>query len=81
MIMNDETPTTKDSYELLIEKINLLEETIKEQNKKIADVTAMNRALLNSGSVPTASSEQPVSKEELRKKLIGGFKHGSFVPK
>ena len=61
-----------DSYKLLLEKLKSMENTIAEQNKKIDDVTAMNRALLN-GSVES-TQQNTVSKKELEEKLIKGLR-------
>ena len=49
-----------------------MEKTIADQNKKIDDVTAMNRALLNGSVEPT--QENTVSKKELEEKLIKGLR-------
>ena len=70
---NGSTPSkTPDSYELLIEQMNEMKKTIAEQNKKIDEVTKMNRALLN------GNAEKPVDKtadkKELEEKLFKGIK-------
>ena len=70
---NNSTPEkTPDSYELLIEKINKMEEIIATQNKKIEDVTKMNRALLNGNT--EKSPEKGSDKKELEEKLYKGIR-------
>lgn len=70
------TESTPNSYELLIEKINGMEKKLEEYKKKIDDVTAMNRALLGGNIDPSAKSpiDKEAEKKALEEKLIKGLK-------
>ena len=61
-------------YDLLIEKIEKLEKRIDEQNKTIADVTNMNRALLSGTEKPSQTIDKIARHKELEAKLQKGIK-------
>lgn len=56
----------KDSYTLLLEKLDALEKKLDKQDAKIKDVTEFNRSLLSTRSV---SSNAPTEEESAKAKL------------
>lgn len=70
---NPEVKTQKDNYSLFIEKVETLEKTLVDLEKKYDDVLAMNRELLNHTSEPAAVKKE-VDKKALEDKLMKGLR-------
>ena len=66
---------TEENYKALLERLDNQDKLIAEQTKKIADIVAMNRVLLQTSD--DGARVQPTSErhKELEDKLKGGLRH------
>ena len=68
------TESEKQGYDLLIDKIKEMNDTIEKQNKKIEDVVAMNRALLDGNVEKSPSTDKVSEHDKLEEKLLKGLR-------
>ena len=66
---------SEDNYQAILKKFDELEKKTEGLEKKIADVTAFNNALLQTADDTGKIVSPSARKKELEEKLKGAFKH------
>ena len=66
---------SEENYKAIMERLDKQDKLIEAQNKKLSDLAAMNKVLMQTTDEGGSSTPTAVRHKELEEKLKGGLKH------